>query len=109
MRILLQAFDHGEDLEELNVHCDRRSASEYTTHVPLIIHWSGITDQPGISRCDSRLYYHIDFGATLLEFADVSVSDNWLWGHFVASFVQIGTLCTKTLLFSTTDNEYDNE
>jgi len=79
--------DHGEDLGEMNVHCDHRLADEYCHHVPLIVHWPGITDKPDLPRTDDGLHYHIDMAATILDWAGAQVPQNWDGKSFAQSFV----------------------
>jgi len=81
--IIMVSADHGENQGELNVWGDHQTADEITCHVPLIVRWPGLTDEP---RIDRALYYHYDWAATLIELAGGQVPDNWDGRPFTEAF-----------------------
>ena len=75
--IILSA-DHGENLGELNIYGDHQTADQITTHIPLIIHWPGVTDTPANrGRLDPGLLYANDWAATCLELCGIDVPGGW--------------------------------
>ncbi len=77
--------DHGECLGELNIYGDHQTADEFTTHVPGILCWPGVTDtQQG--RVDPGLHYAPDVAATLIELAGGKVPAIWDGASFAPSF-----------------------
>ena len=69
--------DHGECLGEFNIHCDHRLADYYTHHLPFIVDWPGISSREGFPKVDSELRYHVDCGATILDWAGAKIPSNW--------------------------------
>lgn len=73
---IIVSADHGENLGELNVYGDHQTADEFTTRVPLIIRWPGVTDgQAG--RVDRAFHYQLDFAATVVELVGGRVPAVW--------------------------------
>ncbi|QDU35348.1 Choline-sulfatase [Poriferisphaera corsica] len=71
--------DHGENLGELNIYGDHHTADEFTTHVPLIVSWPGVTRE---ARVDESLLYHFDMGATMAELAGGDLPKEWFGKSF---------------------------
>jgi len=70
--------DHGENLGELNIYGDHQTADEITTHIPLIIHWPGVTDtDANAGRVDDGLLYANDWAATSLDLVGGRVPGDW--------------------------------
>ena len=61
---LIISADHGENLGELGIYAEHGSADYFTSHIPMIIRWPGVT-QPGST--DQGLHYHLDLAPTLTE------------------------------------------
>lgn len=77
--------DHGECLGELNIYGDHQTADEYTTHIPGILCWPGVTNtQQG--RVDAGLHYAPDVAATLIELAGGKAPAIWDGASFAPSF-----------------------
>jgi choline-sulfatase len=76
--------DHGECLGELNIYGDHQTADEFTTHIPGILCWPGVTTtQQG--RVDAGLHYAPDVAATLIELAGGTVLAIWDGVGFASS------------------------
>jgi len=73
---IIVSADHGENLGELNIYGDHQTADLITTHVPMIIHWPGVTDKQG-GRHDTGLHYANDMAATVIELLGQDVPDIW--------------------------------
>ena len=81
---IILSSDHGECLGELNIYGDHQAADEFTTHVPLIVRWPGVTDgQAG--RVDDALHYQFDLAATSIELAGGDVPSIWDGEGFAAA------------------------
>ncbi len=65
--------DHGENLGELGIYGDHKTADEATTHIPLIVKHPG--GQSG--HVDNGLHYHIDLAPTLAELAAADRPHEW--------------------------------
>ena len=65
--------DHGENLGELGIYGDHKTADYITTHVPLIVR------HPGGKRghVDTGLHYHLDLAPTLAELINQDPSNVW--------------------------------
>ncbi len=71
---IIISSDHGESIGELGMYFEHGNCSEGTTHVPLIIHWPGLTD--GGRVCD-ELIYQLDLAPTVLELLEMTPPSNW--------------------------------
>jgi arylsulfatase A-like enzyme len=81
--------DHGECLGELNIYGDHQTSDEYTTHIPGILCWPGVTaGQAG--RVDQGLHYAPDVAATIIDLAGGKVPANWDGASF-APALRAGT------------------
>ncbi len=81
--VIIISADHGENLGELNVYGDHQTADGITPHVPLIVRWPGLTENP---RVDKALHYHVDFAATLIELLGGRAPENWDGVSFADAF-----------------------
>ena len=72
---LMVSADHGENLGELGIDCDHQTADEFTTHLPMILRWPGLTPSKGSVR--SGFHYQIDVMATVLELFGAEVPERW--------------------------------
>ena len=68
--------DHGETFGELGTYCDHHFADEHTNHVPLVMHWPGVSGAEG-AKVASGKHYHLDVAATALELAGAKVPRDW--------------------------------
>ncbi len=68
--------DHGETLGELGTYCDHHFADEQTSHLPMILHWPGVTGAEG-GRVAGGLHYQLDVAATVTELAGGRVAPGW--------------------------------
>ncbi|NKB98709.1 MAG: sulfatase-like hydrolase/transferase [Pseudomonadales bacterium] len=78
--VIMLSSDHGETLGELNVYGDHQTADQITTRVPLLLHWPGIENKPGIDNTNKPLnafHYQIDVSATILDLLGQRVPSNW--------------------------------
>jgi choline-sulfatase len=73
---LMISADHGETLGELNIYGDHQTADELTSHIPMILRWPGITEEPG-GRVDRGFHYHFDVAASVLELLGAKVPSSW--------------------------------
>ncbi|MCB1692138.1 MAG: sulfatase [Pseudomonadales bacterium] len=74
--VVMLSSDHGETLGELNVYCDHQTADQWTTRIPMILRWPGVTDAlAGTSM--SAFHYQVDFSATMLELLEQKVPSAW--------------------------------
>lgn len=65
---IIVSADHGENLGELNVWGDHQTADSFTTRIPAIVRWPGVTDAfKGVRR--DGLCYHLDLGAMIVDLA----------------------------------------
>lgn len=82
--VIMLSSDHGETLGELNIYGDHHTADQFTTRVPMLLRWPGVTDdQAGTSR--DAFHYQIDFSATMLELLDQKIPSQWDGASFAAS------------------------
>ena len=81
--VVIISADHGENLGELNIYGDHQTADQFTSRVPLIVKWPGIS---GGGRVDSALHYHVDFAATMIELLGGKVPANWDGESFASAF-----------------------
>jgi choline-sulfatase len=72
--VIVISADHGENLGELNIYGDHQTADQFTSRVPLIVKWPGVTTN---ARVDRGLHYHVDFAATMIEVLGGKVPTNW--------------------------------
>ena len=113
--------DHGENQGELNIYGDHRTADHPTCHVPLIVHWPGVTH----SGHNDRLVYQLDLSPTICELLGISSPGRWdgrsftsalrgttfsgrpylVFGHG-ASSCQRAVLCDDWLLIRTYHDGY---
>jgi len=83
--VIMVSADHGENQGELNIWGDHHTADQFTSSVPLIVRWPGLT---GLPRVDQALHYQYDWAATLIELLDGEVPDNWDGEPFTRAFQQ---------------------
>jgi len=83
--VIIISADHGENLGELNVWGDHQTADQFTSRVPLIVRFPGITKGGDV---DDGLRYQFDWAATLIELLGGEVPDNWDGQSFVSVFKQ---------------------
>lgn len=76
--------DHGENQGELNVWGDHQTADQFTNRIPLIVRWPGVTDGNGGTIRDG-FYYHLDFGATLVDLVGGKQPHSWDGRSFAKS------------------------
>jgi arylsulfatase A-like enzyme len=77
---LIISGDHGESIGELGMYFEHGNCCEGTTHVPLIVHWPGVTDRQGIpeaSRVLDGLIYQVDLAPTVLEMLAIEPPARW--------------------------------
>ncbi|GAC1392889.1 MAG: sulfatase [Ktedonobacteraceae bacterium] len=76
---LIISSDHGESIGELGMYFEHGNACEGTTHVPLIIHWPGITRVSDVAehRVKDGLLYQVDLAPTVLEMLGIPVPAYW--------------------------------
>jgi arylsulfatase A-like enzyme len=78
---IMVSSDHGETLGELNVYGDHQTADQFTTRVPMILHWPGLAG--GTRR--SSFCYPVDVTASLLELLGERVPERWDGRSFAAA------------------------
>ena len=65
---IVVSSDHGESFGELGLYAEHGLASEPVHRLPMIVHWPGITDQPGVAATrNDALLYNIDYAPTILD------------------------------------------
>ena len=74
--VIMLSSDHGETLGELNVYGDHQTADQFTSRIPMILHWPGVTDGIAGSAMNA-FHYQIDFSATMLELLGEKVPSRW--------------------------------
>lgn len=72
--VIILSADHGENLGELNIYGDHQTADHITCRVPLIVRWPGLMSGGGV---ETRLLYHFDFAARMIEQLGGKVPPNW--------------------------------
>lgn len=65
--------DHGENMGQLGIYGEHATADQGTCHIPMIIHWPGVT-KPHV---DKDLHYHLDFVPTLAELMNQPIMPQW--------------------------------
>lgn len=73
---IIISADHGENLGELNIYGDHQTADQMTTHVPLILHWPGVTE-PLAGTVNRGLQYQFDMAATVVDLLGGNVPALW--------------------------------
>lgn len=75
---IVVSSDHGESFGELGLYAEHGLASEPVHRLPMIIHWPGVTDRPGVAggRNDALLY-NIDYAPTILDLLGVDKPEKW--------------------------------
>lgn len=71
---IIVSADHGESVGELGMYFEHGNCCEGTTHVPLIIHWPGVTDSGSVH---DGLLYQLDLAPTVMEMAGLEAPQNW--------------------------------
>ncbi len=66
--------DHGESIGELGVYFEHANACEGTTHVPLIVHWPGLTEGGSVH---DGLVYSLDLPSTVLDLLGIALPPRW--------------------------------
>lgn len=74
--VIMLSSDHGETLGELNVYGDHHTADQFTTRIPMLLRWPGITDAVEGQSHDA-FHYQIDFSATMLELLAQKIPSAW--------------------------------
>ncbi len=74
--VIMFSSDHGETLGELNVYGDHHTADQFTTRIPMLLRWPGITDQAA-GQVRDAFHYQIDFSATMLELLEQKIPSSW--------------------------------
>src|SRR5581483_7804637 len=74
---IIVSSDHGESIGELGMYFEHGNCCEGTTHVPLIIHWPGVTDTATSARTIDSLMYQLDLAPTVLDLAGVAIPERW--------------------------------
>jgi choline-sulfatase len=71
---IIVSGDHAESIGELGMYFEHGNCCEGTTHIPLIIHWPGVTKE---KRVFEGLLYNVDLAPTVLELCGIEVPSNW--------------------------------
>lgn len=71
--LILVSADHGENLGELGIFGDHKTADETTTHIPLIARLPGGKQ----GHVDEGLHYHLDMGPTIAEVLGYEAPESW--------------------------------
>ncbi len=71
---IIISADHGESVGELGMYYEHGNCGEGTTHVPLIIHWPGVTTTQQIY---TGLTYQVDLPPTILDLVGMRVPTGW--------------------------------
>ena len=75
---IIVSSDHGESFGELGLYAEHGLASEPVHRLPMIVHWPGITDQPGVAGTrNDALLYNIDYAPTILDLLGLEKPENW--------------------------------
>lgn len=75
---IVVSSDHGESFGELGLYAEHGLASEPVHRLPMIVHWPGVTDQPGTAGTrNDALLYNIDYAPTILEMLGLQKPENW--------------------------------
>jgi choline-sulfatase len=77
---IIVSSDHGESVGELGMYFEHGNCCEGTTHVPLLVHWPGMTDRPDMPptrRSIDGLIYQVDLAPTVLELLGMEVPTRW--------------------------------
>ncbi len=70
---IIISSDHGESVGELGMYFEHGNACEGTTHVPLIIHWPGVTR----GSTHDALIYQLDLPPTILDLLGMEIPEGW--------------------------------
>lgn len=73
---IVVSADHGENLGELGVYGDHHTADQFTTRLPMIIRWPGLTDGHA-GQSFGGLHYQFDVAATMVELVGGRVPEVW--------------------------------
>lgn len=73
---IMISADHGENLGELWVCGEHQTADQITCRVPMVLRFTGKTDQLA-GKEDDRLIYSIDAAAQVLEWCGLPVPEAW--------------------------------
>lgn len=82
---IIVSADHGEAIGELGMYFEHGNCCEGTTHVPLIIHWPGGTEQGSV--CE-ELLYQLDLPPTVLELLGLEIPLGWDGASFAPAVRQ---------------------
>ena len=115
--IILSA-DHGDAMGELNSYGGHCFADYYTTWVPLIIRWPGVTDAMQ-GRHDTALRHQFDMAATVCELTGATIPQAWDAHSFADLFhgkaspgrdylvcSQLAQACQRAVRFRRDDGDY---
>ena len=73
--IILSA-DHGENLGELNAYAGHCFADAFTTRIPMIIDWPGVTNNRA-GESEPAYTYHFDLAPTVCEALAAEIPERW--------------------------------
>ena len=82
---IIVSADHGDAMGELNSYGGHCFADYYTTRVPLIIRWPGVTDSMR-GQHDTALRHQFDMAATVCELLGAAVPETWDAQSFAGLF-----------------------
>ncbi|MFC1463142.1 sulfatase, partial [Verrucomicrobiota bacterium] len=115
---IIVSADHGDALGELNAYGGHCFADYYTTRVPLIIRWPGVTDSMQ-GHHDTALRHQFDMAATVCELMRAPLPDVWDAQSFAALFrgeassgrdylvcSQLAQACQRSVRFRKDDEDY---
>jgi arylsulfatase A-like enzyme len=95
---IVVSSDHGESFGELGLYAEHGLASEPVHRLPMIVHWPGITDQPGVAATrNDALLYNIDYAPTILDLLGITQPEKWQ-GRSYAPAVRGGAIESRPYL-----------
>ena len=86
--VVVVSADHGENLGELGIYGDHKTADFVTTHVPLIVR----CPEGQAGNVDEGLHYHLDLAPTLAELNGSEALECWD-GKSYAPAIQSAEVC----------------
>ena len=88
--------DHGENLGELGIYGDHRTADYITTHIPLIVRHPGGKQ----GHVDTGLHYHLDLAPTLAELIGQAPLEVWDGASYAPAILNGNPCGHKALVVS---------
>lgn len=83
---IVVSSDHGESFGELGLYAEHGLASEPVHRLPMIVHWPGITDRPGVAGThNDALLYNIDYAPTILDLLGLGKPENWQGASYASA------------------------